>query len=335
MNERKTIALVVANITSKNMILEQGYVIAYLKSCDETNLVTIELDKHQTIEQAIRNPAYESEKNPATNESQRRREDIINELQVHIPKLEIDFSELSDKQVQQVVDVVRKYSFLFSTTSTVQPGVANGVCHNINTGENRPINVPPYRVSPKEREQIRNLVNQMLRDGVAKRSNSPWASPVVLVSKKDGSIRFCVDYRKVNAITVRDAYPLPRIEDCLNALGGNAYFSTLDLISGYWQIRMAEEDKCKTAFITNDGLFEFEVMPFGLTNAPATFQRYMDMVLAGLKWQCLLVYLDDICIFSSTFENHLQDLQRTFDRLSDNNIRLKASKSHLFQNSNI
>lgn len=171
----------------------------------------------------------------------------------------------------------------------------------------------------------------MLESGVCSPSNSPWASPIVLVPKKDGSIRFCIDYRKLNSLTVRDVNPLPRIDDCLAALGGNKYFSTLDLVSGYWQINMAEEDKEKTAFITPSGLYEFNVLPFGLTNAPATFQRYMDTVLAGLKWQCLLVYLDDICVYSNTFEKHLTALELVFVRLDTYQLRLKASKCNLFQ----
>ena len=160
---------------------------------------------------------------------------------------------------------------------------------------------------------------------------SPFASPVILVPKKDGSIRFCVDYRKLNAITVRDVYPLPRIDDSWTVLNTGKVFTSLDLSSGYWQIPMAPEDKHKTAFVTDRGLFEFNVMPFGLTNAPATFQRFMDAVLAGLKWNILLVYLDDIFVFSPTFEEHLIDLRSTFDRLRQARLRLKASKCHLFQ----
>ena len=126
---------------------------------------------------------------------------------------------------------------------------------------------------------------------VIKTSNSPWASPVVLVKKKDGTTRFCVNYRKVNAVTRKDGYPLPRVDDTLDTLAGSKWFSTLDLISGYWQVEMSPQDQEKTAFCTPEGLLQFNVKPFGLCNAPTTFQRLMDMVLAGLQWSSCLVYL--------------------------------------------
>ncbi|CAF2807008.1 unnamed protein product [Rotaria sp. Silwood2] len=166
----------------------------------------------------------------------------------------------------------------------------------------------------------------MLNEGIIVPSKSPWASPVVLAPKKDGSIRFCIDYRKLNEITIRDAYPISRIDDTLDALQHAHFVSTLDLRSGYWQVEMDASSKALTAFVTHKGLFECTVMPFELTNAPATFQRLMDIVLAGLKWQCCLVYLDDIIVYSSTFEQHLEDLRKVFLALADANLTLKTSK---------
>ena len=173
---------------------------------------------------------------------------------------------------------------------------------------------------------IEENIAEMLDQGIISPSNSPWASPVILVPKKDGSLRFCVDYRKLNALTIGDAYPLPRIDDTLDSLQEAKFISTLDLRSGYWQVEMDKESREKTAFVTHKGLFEFNVMPFGLMNAPATFQRLMDVVLAGVKWQCCLVYLDDVVIFSPTFEQHMTDLRNVFQALRTANLTVKLPK---------
>ena len=133
-------------------------------------------------------------------------------------------------------------------------------------------------------------VEEMLSGGQIEPSDSPWLAPVVLVTKKEGGTRFCVDYCRLNLVTVKDAYPLPRIDDTLDMLVGKRWFSTLDLASGYWQVSLSPEARCKTAFATHSGLFQFKVMPFGLCNAPATFERLMDRVLQGLQWSRCLVY---------------------------------------------
>ncbi|CAN2387827.1 Reverse transcriptase (RNA-dependent DNA polymerase), partial [Pristimantis euphronides] len=166
---------------------------------------------------------------------------------------------------------------------------------------------------------------------VIRESQSPWAAPVVLVRKKDGSLRFCVDYRKLNASTVRDAYPLPRIEESLSALGRAKYFSTLDLASGYWQVPLAEKDKAKTAFILPMGLYEFNRMPFGLSNAPGTFQRLMEHCLGDLNFESVLIYLDDVVVFGETFEDHLQRLRQVLQRLRDHGLKIKPKKCQLFR----
>ena len=141
----------------------------------------------------------------------------------------------------------------------------------------------------------------------------------------------CIDYRKVNEITRKDTYPIPRVDDTLDTLAGSTWFSTLDLKSGYWQVKVAEEHWEKTAFYTQESLFEFNVMPFGLCNAPATFQRLMNVVLAGLQWTSCLVYIDDIIVVGSTFDLHLCNLQKVFERLKQADLKLHPQKCHFFQ----
>ena len=157
-------------------------------------------------------------------------------------------------------------------------------------------------------------------------SDSPWLSPVVLVMKKDGGTRFCVDYRLLNDVTVKDAYPQPRIDDTLDMLAGKQWFSTLDLASGYWQMSLSQEARVKTGFATHSGMFQFQVMPFGLCNAPATFKRLMDRVLQGLRWSRCLVYLDDIISLGSTFDSALTNLTLLFERLRSYGLQLKFTK---------
>ena len=179
---------------------------------------------------------------------------------------------------------------------------------------------------PPVRQEEMAQVQQMLSNGVIRPSNSPWASPVVMV-KKDGSLRFCVDFRQLNAATVKDAHPIPRIDDLLDALHGAHWFSTLDLKSGYWQVPIQERDKEKTAFRTSSGqLFEFNQVPFGLCNAPATFSRLMDRVLASLHWKTCPFYLDDIIVFAATWEEHLARLRQVFERLRHTKLKLGADK---------
>ena len=148
-------------------------------------------------------------------------------------------------------------------------------------------------------------VTEMLTGGQIEPSDSPWSLLVILMTKKDGGTRFCVDYHRLNDVTVKDAYPLPRIDDTLDMLAGKQWFSTLDLASGYWQVSLSQEARVKTAFATHSGLFQFRAMPFGLCDAPATSERLMDRVLQGLRWSRCLVYLDDSISFGSTFDSAL------------------------------
>lgn len=157
-------------------------------------------------------------------------------------------------------------------------------------------------------------------------TRSPFASPVVLAQKKSGEWRFCVDFRALNNITVRDAYPLPRMDEALQALRGNQYFTILDLLSGFWQIPFATKDRHKSAFVTRSGLYQFKVMPFGLTNSPATFQRLMDRVLTGLNWCSCIVYLDDIIVFGRTLHEHNNNLSLVLAQIEHARLKIRPDK---------
>nr|XP_054592228.1 uncharacterized protein LOC129157094 [Nothobranchius furzeri] len=206
-------------------------------------------------------------------------------------------------------------------------GQTDLVQHRIHTGDAPPIKERYRPLPPSMYQEIKLLLTDMLEKGVVRESCSPWAAPIVLVKKKDGSWRFCVDYRKLNSVTHKDAFPLPRIEETLTNLTRAEWFSTLDLASGYWQVTMDPRDREKTAFTTPMGLFEFERMPFGLCNAPATFQRLMQQCLSGHLAECLLVYLDDVIIYSADFSSHLQHLDEVFQRLVQHGLKLRRDNS--------
>ena len=203
--------------------------------------------------------------------------------------------------------------------------------HHIDTVDHHPVRQPPCRVPFALHDTVAKLIEEMLEQGVTVPSSSLWASPIVRVMKKDGSTRFYVDCRKLNATTKLNVFPLPQINNSLDLLSGTRYFTSLDLASGYWQVGMAPDSQEKTAFTTNTGLYEFTVMPLGLCNAPATFQWLMENVLAGLARDKCLVYLDDILVIRQTFKEHLANLREVFSRLQRTGLKLKPTKCKLLQ----
>ena len=219
------------------------------------------------------------------------------------------------------------YSDVFALDSS-ELGTTDVVAHSIVTRDHRPSRQPVKRTPFALREKVDTLVREMLEQKVIEPSESPWASPIVLLQKKNGGVRFCVDYRKLNGLTKLDEFPLPRIDDTLDLLSGARYFTTLDLASGYWQVAMEESSKEKTAFTTYSGLYQFKKMPFGLVNAPATFQRLMEVVLSGLARTVYLVYLDDILVIGKTLEEHNVNLARVLERMRSAGLRFQPKKCH-------
>ena len=181
-------------------------------------------------------------------------------------------------------------------------------------------------------EEVQKHLKEMVEIGAIRKSNSPWASAIVLVRKKDGSLRFCIDLRHLNNRTIKDAYSLPRIEETLDCLNEAEIFTSLDLKSGYWQVEMEEESKPLTAFTVGPlSFFECERMPFGLTNAPATFQRLMESCLGDLYLNWCIIYLDDIIVFSETPQEHIKRLHGVFQKLASAGLKLKPSKCEFFK----
>ncbi|XP_062864418.1 uncharacterized protein LOC134326144 [Trichomycterus rosablanca] len=247
----------------------------------------------------------------------------------------LDFSglswpTLSSGQQQQGKALLQQYSKVFSQHEG-DIGCTDLVHHEIPLVDDAPVRQRYRRLPPSQYEQIKAHIQELLEREVVRVSCSPYSSPIVVVQKKDGTIRLCVDYRQLNAKTRKDAYPLPRIEESLDALAGARLFSTLDLTSGYNQVPMMEKDKQKTAFCTPFGLFEFNRMPFGLCNSPSTFQRLMERIFGDERFHSLLLYLDDIVIFSPSFDTHLQRLEMVLRRLQQHNLKLKLEKCHFFQ----
>ncbi|GFW07434.1 retrovirus-related Pol polyprotein from transposon 297 [Trichonephila clavipes] len=220
--------------------------------------------------------------------------------------------ELLGSQRAELDSLLRNHHSIFEVGGEATPYIE----HSINTENNPPNSVPPYRMNPARKELLKIEPDSLLQQGIIVECESPYAFPVVLIPKPNGSMRPCIDYRKLNAQTVPDSYPLPRMDDLLNETKPTPYMSTIDLRSGYHQVKVAEEDQDKTAFTCPFGIYKFTRMPFGLRNVPAIFQRLIDKFRLGLNNVLALSYLEDIIILSPTFQKHLSDLEQVFKRLS-------------------
>ena len=220
----------------------------------------------------------------------------------------------------------------FSDVLCPKPGLTKDICLSIRTGEHEPVRSHPYRIPPKWKDEVREQIDLLLGLGIIRPSESPWSSSVVTVQKKEGGVRICIDFRSVNNITQPDPYLMPLIDEILDALSSARFISKVDLNKGFHQIPISQDDIPKTAFCTPWEKFEFVVMPFGLRNGPAVFQRLMDSILHKEKEICQ-VYIDDIAIFSETWQEHCLHIERVLSRLREAGLTVNVSKCQWGQTS--
>lgn len=228
-------------------------------------------------------------------------------------KLSFDFanSPLPPEWKERVTNMLNSNSEVFSHHD-LDFGHTDKVKHRIRLSDETPFKYRPRPIHPQDMDAVRKHLQDLLDTGVIRESESPFASPIVVVRKKDGSVRLCIDFRKLNLQTIKDAYALPKLEDAFSALAGSKWFSVLDLKSGYYQIEMQESDKEKTAFVCPLGFWEFNRMPQGITNAPSTFQRLMEKCVGEMNLKEVLVFIDDLIVFSSSLEEHEQRLSVSY-----------------------
>ena len=286
--EKHAVSVIVENQNNYSVWLDKGFILGQIEPVEELE----EGDEATATETAIGCIG-------ATDNKER--------VSQFLEMLDLHIEHLSEDHQRTLKDLLVKHSDIFALNPT-ELGKTELMSHHIDTGDHPPTRQPLRRTPFSLRKRINEMVKEMLDMGIIKQSSSPWASPVVLVKKKDGTMRFCVDYRKLNHVTKPDVYPLPRIDDTLEQLAGAKYFSTLDMASGYWQVPMDSASQEKTAFSTYAGLYEFNKMPFGLVNAPATFQRLMEIALAGLTQDCCLTYLDDVLVIGRSIEEQNPNL---------------------------
>ena len=244
--------------------------------------------------------------------------------------IDLGSCQVSEACKSRLAHLLVEYQDIFSKHS-LDCGEVQGYTHRIRLTDERPFRLPYRRVPPAHYQKLRQVLTDMEEKGIIRKSCSEYASPLVMVWKKDGGLRICTDYRWLNARTLKDAHPLPHQSDCLAALGGNCLFSTMDLTSGFFNIPMQEDDKKYTAFTTPLGLHEYNRMPQGLCNSPASFMRMMTGIFGDMNFSKLLCYLDDLLVFAPSEEEALSRLHTVFQRLRENNLKLAPKKCHLLQ----
>ena len=260
------------------------------------------------------------------------REGQMTEGQVHVSDLipNVDNADLNSDQKTKLLQLISQNREAFAV-DIQHLGKTELQYHRIDTGNARPVAQRFYRTSPKMREEMERQIKELLENGLIEPSTSEWRSPVVTLKKPgDAGYRFAIDYRKVNAVSEKTSFPLPRLDDVWDAIGEAkaTYFTVLDMASGFWQLPLHPETKHKSSFITQQGQYQWNMMPFGLSNDTSTFQMTMSKVFGDLIFKSILIYVDDLIVYSSSFEQHLKDLEQVFNRLRQHNLALKPSQCH-------
>lgn len=311
--------------------LEKGiYISKAIVKVDKNNKCIVSILNSCVIDQLFTPISIELEKLPNTSLILNTNSESSKQNREHLLKQNLRLDHLNFEEKKSVTDICYKFNDIFflpndqlSSTSTIE--------HEINVTNTSPIFTKSYRYPEVHKKEVNNQIDKMLSQGIIQPSTSPWSSPLWVVPKKIDSSgkrkwRIVIDYRKLNDVTIGDAFPLPNIEDILDQLGHSKYFTTLDLASGFHQINMKKSDQQKTAFSTPLGHYEYTRMPFGLKNAPATFQRLMNSILTGLQGLECFVYIDDIVVYASSIEEHTAKLHKIFTRLRQNNLKLQPDK---------
>jgi len=258
-------------------------------------------------------------------ELDKKRDKIIDEMKVNEDKI------LTPEQESKLKNLLRKHKDIMST-GDLDIGKCDVMKHRIDMYDDTPIKQRHRRIPPAMVDEVRQHLEQLLTCGIIRPSKSPWASPIVLVRKKSGKLRMCTDLRLVNLRTIKDSYALPRMDEIFDCLQGARYFSTIDMKSGYNQIEIEEEHKERTGFTVGAlGFYEYNRMPFGLSNSPSFYQRVMEEILGDFNMNICVIYIDDLIVFSSTYEEHLERLDMIMERLKAHNIKLAPEKCHFFK----
>lgn len=306
----------VVNATDRHIKLPRGLHVGFIQEGIE--IIPFD-DKADENIRVYHNSTYNNDTNTG-------KEETPYLTQEQLAEFKIDY-ELGEEQKQQLYEVLQECREAFAFRDE-DVGTIRGVQVKVHTGDHPPAAKAPYKASFKERDIMREQCEKDLRDGVIQESNSPYAAPCVIVPKKDGSYRMCIDFRLLNRAVTKNFYPLPLIQDIFDRFHGACYFSSLDARNGFHQLKVHPKYRYKLAFVTPDGKYECIKLPFGYINSAADFQQAMDRILGTLKWTIAMVYIDDITIWSTTWQEHIIRLRTVLKRLIQHNVKLKPTKCH-------